>query len=217
MTVYVDDSGIPATVGRHTSRWSHLFADSPDELHEFAGRLGLRRSYFQPGRPRGDGTPSRHWHYDVTSGKRMRAIQLGAVPVGWRESVRIMRERDERNAVARGPEASPQEHAAMADQWAREAGLAYRAGDTERAALLVQAAAQAGPARSELWAQRRARVLERASRQPLAVQAATRLAAAGIGPDDPAYRRLCEHNRLRRQAQAETAGPQADGDREAAP
>ena len=48
MTVYVDDAHIPATVGRHTSSWCHLTADSPEELHEFAGRLGLRRSYFQP-------------------------------------------------------------------------------------------------------------------------------------------------------------------------
>jgi len=104
-----------------------------------------------------------------------------------------------------------QERTAMADQWAHEAGLAYRDGDIERAAQLVQA----DPARGGLWARRRARVLARASRQPLAVQAATRLAAAGIGPDDPAYRRLWEHNRLR-QAQAETTGPQADGDREAA-
>ncbi len=80
----------------------------------------------------------------------------------------------------------------------------------------MQAAAQADPARGGQWAQRRARVLDRASQQPLAVQTATRLAAAGIGPDDPAYRRLWEHYRLRRQAQAETTGPPADGDPEAA-
>lgn len=90
MTVYVDDSSIPATVpnGRvsHTSRWSHLFADTEDELHEFAtGKLGLRRSYFQEGKPA--------WfpHYDVTSGKRQQAIRAGAQPVTWRESVKIAR------------------------------------------------------------------------------------------------------------------------------
>ncbi len=120
MTVYVDDSAIPATVSnggaRHTSQWSHLFADSQDELHAFAARLGLRRSYFQPGRPLG-GKPSPFWHYDVTAGKRMRAIQLGAMPVGRRESVRIMRERDERHAAPGAAEASPRERAAMADQW----------------------------------------------------------------------------------------------------
>jgi len=99
MTVYVDNAGIPATVpnGRvtHTSRWSHMIADSQDELHEFAARLGLRRSYFQPGRPRGDGSPSPLWHYDVTAGKRQQAIRLGAVAVSWRELPEIIRARDQ--------------------------------------------------------------------------------------------------------------------------
>jgi hypothetical protein len=49
MTVYVDNSNIAATVGRHASRWSHLTADDKEELHAFAARLGLRRSYFQTG------------------------------------------------------------------------------------------------------------------------------------------------------------------------
>ena len=103
MTVYVDDSAIPATVSnggaRHTSQWSHLFADSQDELHAFAARLGLRRSYFQPGRPLG-GKPSPFWHYDVTAGKRMQAIRLGAQPVSWRGSARIIREREARGRQA---------------------------------------------------------------------------------------------------------------------
>ena len=105
MTVYADDSAIPATVpngrARHTSNWSHLFADSQNELHAFAARLGLRRSYFQPGRPLG-GEPSPFWHYDVTAGKRMQAIRLGAQPVSWRGSARIIRERE-----ARGRQVQP--------------------------------------------------------------------------------------------------------------
>ena len=91
MTVYVDDSLITATVGRLTSQWSHLFADSEAELHAFAGRLGLRRDWYQPDKHGGG-----HWHYDVTSGKRLRAIQLGAQAVSWREAVDIMHERDKR-------------------------------------------------------------------------------------------------------------------------
>ena len=47
MTVYVDDAAIAATVGRITSRWSHLIADDQAELHSFAARLGLRRAWFQ--------------------------------------------------------------------------------------------------------------------------------------------------------------------------
>ena len=79
MTIYVDTAMIAARVpnGRvtHDSRSSHLMSDQPDpeELHRFAARLGLRRSYFQhrPGRPE-------HDHYDVTLGKRAQAIALGA-------------------------------------------------------------------------------------------------------------------------------------------
>lgn len=40
MTVYVDDMPIPA-------RWSHLMADTDEELHRFAASIGLRRSWAQ--------------------------------------------------------------------------------------------------------------------------------------------------------------------------
>ena len=107
MTVYVDDFGISATVHNPatgqdiTDRWSHLIADTQEELHRFAaGKLGLRRSYFQPGRPRGDGRPSPFWHYDLTSGKRWQAIRHGAVAVTSQEMNRIIAEREAR---ARGP------------------------------------------------------------------------------------------------------------------
>ena len=90
LTVYVDDSCIPAKVGRHDARWSHLFADTQEELHEFAASIGLRRSWFQPGRPQPDGTPSHLWHYDVTGRKRHQAIEAGAVPVTWRQAAEMM-------------------------------------------------------------------------------------------------------------------------------
>lgn len=75
MAVYVDDALIPADVPNgprvHRSRWSHLVADTPRELHDFATRiLGLRRSWFQD-----------HWpypHYDLTEGKRRQALASGA-------------------------------------------------------------------------------------------------------------------------------------------
>src|SRR6266487_6591438 len=126
MAVYVDDSNIQATVpngrARHTSQWSHLFADTQQELHEFAEKLGLRRSYFQPGRPRGDGSPSPHWHYDLTAGKRQQAIRLGAQPVTSREAVEIIAARE---AWA--------ERARVADQASHAAGLAYCAGEFAKA------------------------------------------------------------------------------------
>jgi hypothetical protein len=78
MAVYVDDARIPARVGRIRGRWSHLTADSKDELHTFAARLGLRRAWFQD-KDRG------LWHYDVTESVRARAVAMGAVEMAWRD------------------------------------------------------------------------------------------------------------------------------------
>ena len=93
MTVYVDDLRIPARVGRIEARWSHLFADTPEELHAFAERIGLKRAWFQPGKPVG-GKPSRLWHYDVTDAMRDRAIKAGAKPVSIRDARAIINARD---------------------------------------------------------------------------------------------------------------------------
>lgn len=93
MTVYVDDSGIQATVTntatgrRHTSRWSHLFCDGDlAELHRFAARIGMRRAWFQ------DWPAHRFPHYDVTAPKRLAAVRAGAVEVTSRASVGILRD-----------------------------------------------------------------------------------------------------------------------------
>lgn len=82
MTVYVDDWRQQARAGRLTARWSHLTADTDAELHAFAERLGLRRSWFQDHRD-----PLRR-HYDVTERQRLRAIEAGAVAETWRESAK---------------------------------------------------------------------------------------------------------------------------------
>lgn len=66
MTVYVDDA-VHAWRGE---RWAHLMADTLDELHAFAARLGIPRRAFQD---RASGA-----HYDVTAALRERAIALGA-------------------------------------------------------------------------------------------------------------------------------------------
>ena len=55
MTVYVDDARIPATVRNgsrsHTSAWCHLTADTREELHEFAARLGRLSEALPPAGP----------------------------------------------------------------------------------------------------------------------------------------------------------------------
>jgi hypothetical protein len=78
MTVYVDNFRVPARVGRISSRWSHLTADTPEELHAFAEQIGLLRAWYQD---KGDG----RWHYDVTDSKRAVAIVAGAKEIDIRE------------------------------------------------------------------------------------------------------------------------------------
>jgi hypothetical protein len=87
MTVFIDDMRMLATVGRLTRRWSHLTATTDEELHEFAARLGLKRSWFQ-----GD-------HYDVTDALRTRALAHGAVPeAAGEDHAGVMQRRRERRA-----------------------------------------------------------------------------------------------------------------------
>ncbi|GAB3042562.1 hypothetical protein GCM10027052_25810 [Parafrigoribacterium mesophilum] len=78
MAVYVDDFQLQAVVNGMNRRWSHLVADSPDELADFARLLGLRASWIQKRGTRGE-------HFDVTDGMRRKAIALGAEPISYFE------------------------------------------------------------------------------------------------------------------------------------
>ena len=97
MTVYLDDWRQPAHLGPVDDRWSHLVADTDDELHAFAARMGMRREWFQhrEGRPH-------QAHYDVPERARRTALDLGAVEVTWRQVGRMIRER-RRAGSGRGP------------------------------------------------------------------------------------------------------------------
>lgn len=73
MVAILVDPAIWAWRGR---QWAHLVSDvSYDELHHFAGLLGMPRDAFQ-----GD-------HYDVPSEVREQAIRLGAQAIGSRDLV----------------------------------------------------------------------------------------------------------------------------------
>ena len=71
----------------HADRWSHLLADDPEELHAMAAALGIPPRGYQ--RHRRSAALN---HYDVPESLRLRAIELGAVPVTWREMARLTRE-----------------------------------------------------------------------------------------------------------------------------
>lgn len=63
----------------------HLTTDGPiEELHAFAVKIGMHREWFQdhPIAP----------HYDLTPGRRARALLLGAVEVKAREQARRRRD-----------------------------------------------------------------------------------------------------------------------------
>lgn len=77
MTVYVDDLEIP---------WkgmimSHMAADTLEELHAMADKIGLKREWFQDKR-----VP----HYDVSSNKKTLALEFGAIEVNSKALLIIM-------------------------------------------------------------------------------------------------------------------------------
>lgn len=75
MTVYVDDMRVP--YGRLIM--CHMIADSDDELHAMADRIGVARRWWQsPEKTSGS-------HYDIALSKRALAIAAGAVEITWRQ------------------------------------------------------------------------------------------------------------------------------------
>lgn len=82
--IFVDDMLMPATIGRLrcSQKWSHLFGDNLEELHLFAEKIGLQRSWFQQDK--------RLPHYDVVESKRTEAIKSGAVAVTTKQTAEFM-------------------------------------------------------------------------------------------------------------------------------
>ncbi len=76
MTVYCDDMYL-YPMGEHRGmKMSHLVADTEEELHKMAERIGVSRRWFQV-KPAGN-------HYDIAVSKRLLALRHGAVPVTMR-------------------------------------------------------------------------------------------------------------------------------------
>lgn len=75
MTVYVDDMN--AKFGRMIM--CHMLADTDDELHAMATRLGVARKWHQA-------PPKHDSHYDIALSKRAIAVVAGAVEITWRQA-----------------------------------------------------------------------------------------------------------------------------------
>lgn len=83
--VYVDDLKF---YPKQTKKWCHMVADSLEELHEMAEKIGLKREWFQ--------NISSHPHYDLTEGKRREAATFGAKEVSSKEIVAVIRKNREK-------------------------------------------------------------------------------------------------------------------------
>lgn len=105
MACYVD--ALVTGAGRRGTS-CHLVADSIEELHAFAARLGMRHEWFQDIRTREEPRP----HYLLTESRRERAVRLGAVQVTrkqmvgvWRRAEAVRRITEEREAMREGDDA----------------------------------------------------------------------------------------------------------------
>lgn len=79
MSVYVDESR--NQFGR--MKMAHLIADTLDELHAMAEKIGLKREWFQDKAS----TP----HYDVSISRKKAAVALGAKVLDRREFVAVIK------------------------------------------------------------------------------------------------------------------------------
>jgi len=74
VAVYVDN--MYASYGR--MKMCHMIADTEEELHAMADKIGMKRAWFQRKETSLD-------HYDVGKGKRTLAVQHGAIEITTRQ------------------------------------------------------------------------------------------------------------------------------------
>jgi hypothetical protein len=95
LSIYIDELAV------HHNAWGpfktgscHMTADTQDELHKFALRLGLKLTWFQDHKW--------GWHYDLVPSRREKAVALGAVELTTRELCELMRKRRVIEPLQRG-------------------------------------------------------------------------------------------------------------------
>lgn len=82
MAVYIDDMDMPY----RNMIMNHMIADSTEELLEMVDKIGVKRKWIQ--------YPNTYKeHFDVCLTKKAKAIESGAIPITWRESVIMINKR----------------------------------------------------------------------------------------------------------------------------
>ena len=86
MTVYVDDMHLYPIGNYRGMKMSHMIADSDEELHEMAQKIGIDKKWWQK-------PPKHQSHYDIAMAKREQAIALGGIPITMRQCSAMCRRR----------------------------------------------------------------------------------------------------------------------------
>lgn len=79
MSVYVDS----AFLAYRRMKMCHMLADTLEELHAMADRIGVARRHFQ--------SDSSAPHYDICKAKRALAVKFGAVEIDRMKLVELLR------------------------------------------------------------------------------------------------------------------------------
>ncbi|WP_434715621.1 DUF4031 domain-containing protein [Paraburkholderia sp. A3RO-2L] len=100
MSVYVDDMAV--AYGR--MKMCHMIADSLEELHQMADRIGVSRKWHQkPGTARN--------HYDIALSKKALALAAGAIPITWKQAGAMCARRRETGELGKPEDAIAWLHA----------------------------------------------------------------------------------------------------------
>lgn len=81
MSVYVDNPIWPY----RGMLMCHMVADTPEELHVMADKIGMQRKWFQ------SFAKAKRPHYDISEPKRKLAVQYGAVEIDSSRLIEICR------------------------------------------------------------------------------------------------------------------------------
>lgn len=82
MSVYVDDMEMPYK----GMKMSHMIADTTEELLSMVDKIGVQRKWIQ--------FPNTYKeHFDICIAKKIKAVELGAVPITWREYAIMVNQR----------------------------------------------------------------------------------------------------------------------------